>query len=302
VCHTAHVNTATRTIAIHTHKHTHKHKHTLCLSVSSCLSRHRKTECVFVIHRDQKDRVCVCDTYESFCDSYVSQTHTLSCCLSRYIPLGRHRKTECVFVSSLSFCVVLSHSVFLCRERQDDTERQSVGLCLCVCLCVCILVRVALSTRTIAVVPSENDTHVALHSAEYSLFYRALLQKRPVILLQKRLPCKNDTHVALHSCSRAEYSLFYRALLQKRPVILLQKRLSCMNDTYVCVTFLPNMNLVSQFVFGSISTVRVAYSAFLFYWALLQKRPVIVRDIRLNYRSLLQNIVSFIGLFCKRDL
>jgi len=34
--------------------------------------------------------------------------------------------------------------------------------------------------------------------AEYSLFYRALVQKRPIL---------------------SEYSLFYRALLQKRPMI-----------------------------------------------------------------------------------
>jgi len=49
----------------------------------------------------------------------------------------------------------------------------------------------------------------------------------------------------------------------------------------------------------------------LFDRALLQKRPVISRRLLivdtpylslLNDRSLLQNIVSFMGLFCKRDL
>jgi len=55
----------------------------------------------------------------------------------------------------------------------------------------------------------------------------------------------------------------------------------------------------------------------LFYRALLKKRPIILRSLlivatpyerghdmghAMKYRSLLQNIVSFIGLFCKRDL
>jgi len=46
----------------------------------------------------------------------------------------------------------------------------------------------------------------------------------------------------------------------------------------------------------------------LFYWALLQKRPMIVRSLLWEAKWMgtlhleLQNIVSFIGLFCKRDL
>jgi len=46
----------------------------------------------------------------------------------------------------------------------------------------------------------DGDVYVCIGNfAEYRLFYRALLQKRPMIF--------------------AEYRLFYRALLQKRPVI-----------------------------------------------------------------------------------
>jgi len=58
--------------------------------------------------------------------------------------------------------------------------------------------------------------------AEYSLFYRALLQKRPIITAKlghhSHTMCRANTDgemIGLFS----EYSLFYRALLQKRPII-----------------------------------------------------------------------------------
>jgi len=68
------------------------------------------------------------------------------------------------------------------------------------------------------------------HHAEYSLFDRALLQKRPVIL-RSRFRVKTLNHhmdiVWLRfvgslkfQVSFADYRLFYRALLHKRPVIL----------------------------------------------------------------------------------
>ena len=62
--------------------------------------------------------------------------------------------------------------------------------------------------------------------------------------------------------SFAEYSLFYRALLQKRPIIF--------------ITHQPHH--INHILFASHSQASQ------------------------NYKSLLQNIVSFIGLFCKRDL
>jgi len=52
------------------------------------------------------------------------------------------------------------------------------------------------------------------HWFEYSLFYRALLQKRLILLrsplYRSRKLCKSDSLV----CMQVDYSLFYRALLQ----------------------------------------------------------------------------------------
>jgi len=60
--------------------------------------------------------------------------------------------------------------------------------------------------------------------AEYSLFYMALLQKRPVNL-RSLLIVATPYHVQVRmevviENSFAEYSLFYMALLQKRPIHL----------------------------------------------------------------------------------
>jgi len=50
--------------------------------------------------------------------------------------------------------------------------------------------------------------------AEYIFFYRALLQKRPVILRSLLIAATR------YSEDSSQHRLFYRALLQKRPVIL----------------------------------------------------------------------------------
>ena len=59
---------------------------------------------------------------------------------------------------------------------------------------------------------------------EYRLFYRALLQKRPIISSITDMRCSMGWLRFVGSIklqvSFAEYRLFYRALLQKRPVIL----------------------------------------------------------------------------------
>ena len=82
---------------------------------------------------------------------------------------------------------------------------------------------------------------VQVFFAEYSLFYRALLQKRPIILrsllivgtpyiikcsyiVKKPQLSLRWSHICICSLKVqvffAEYRLFYRALLQKRPIIL----------------------------------------------------------------------------------
>jgi len=64
---------------------------------------------------------------------------------------------------------------------------------------------------------------VQVSLAEYRLFYRALLQKRPVKKIDIlhclcMLTAGNNKVYVLSSL--AEYSLFYRALLQKRRIFL----------------------------------------------------------------------------------
>ena len=77
---------------------------------------------------------------------------------------------------------------------------------------------------------STRAAHDARHRsvAEYRLFYRALLQKRPTILRSlldlSRSTSTSTAHDARNR-SVAEYRLFYRVLLQKRLVILRSLRI-----------------------------------------------------------------------------
>jgi len=67
--------------------------------------------------------------------------------------------------------------------------------------------------------------------AEYRLFHRALLQKRPIILRSLRIvatphKCRPGRRTrGKWQVSFAEYRLFHRALLQKRPIILRSLRI-----------------------------------------------------------------------------
>jgi len=70
--------------------------------------------------------------------------------------------------------------------------------------------------------------------------------------------------------SFAEYSLFDRALAQKRPIIL-----------------------------SILLTEAIPYLSRMHIW---KCRVTQMNKSRLNHRSLLQNVVSFIGIFCTRDL
>ena len=56
--------------------------------------------------------------------------------------------------------------------------------------------------------------------AEYSFFYRALLQKRPRILRVMRDYFINNHDYLIDTQVMRYYSLFYRAFLQKRPIML----------------------------------------------------------------------------------
>ena len=69
--------------------------------------------------------------------------------------------------------------------------------------------------------------------------------------------------------------------------------------------------LIQKFVFD-MTYALVSFAKYrLFCRALLQKRPIILRSLLIvatpygmppRHKSLLQNIVSFLGLFCKIDL
>ena len=96
--------------------------------------------------------------------------------------------------------------------------------------------------------------------AEYSLFYRALLQKRPVIFAASIMRWLWLAGSFKLKVSLAEYSLFCRALLQKRPVIF-------------AATIMGWLRLVGSFKLK----VSLAEHS-LFCRALLQKRPVIFCD------------------------
>jgi len=107
--------------------------------------------------------------------------------------------------------------------------------------------------------------------------------------------------------SFAEYCHFYRALLQKRPINL--------SISVRMLTLISIGHSVSMGWRRSVASIKfkVSFADYrLFYRALLQKRPIILSILLTkatpyhtsgsNYRSLLQNIVTFIGFFCKRDL
>jgi len=125
---------------------------------------------------------------------------------------------------------------------------------------------------------------VCVYSVQNSLFYRALLQKRPIVLkslLIVAIPYRSVctcVYVCIPYVCVCVYRLFYRALLQKRPTVLKSLRIVvsvhvCMCVYTVCVRLCVYRGMGRLWLVASI-----------------------------NYRSLLQNILSFIGLFCKRDL
>jgi len=80
----------------------------------------------------------------------------------------------CVFVC-LCLCLCLCRCV---RERERERMRECV--CVCVLVCVCVCCRVAKTHMGWLRLVGSLKLYVTF--AEYSLFYRALLQKRPIIL------------------------------------------------------------------------------------------------------------------------
>jgi len=116
----------------------------------------------------------------------------------------------CVYVN---VCVSLSPRVCASLHITSQLLLSLLGLvdmymCVCVwmCTCVSLSLRVCVSHCALPMgwLRWVGSIKLWVSFAEYRLFYRALLQKRPVIL----------------SILLTEYRLFYRALLQKRPVIL----------------------------------------------------------------------------------
>jgi len=107
-------------------------------------------------------------------------------------------------------------------------------------------------------------------------FSRLLKIKKRLIKNAYPTPSHTHTHWSVGSIklyvSFAEYSLFYRVLLQKRPIIL----------SILLTKATPYMHTHKATPYIHCETRQSMTYA--------------------SYLSLLQNILSFIGFFCKRDL
>jgi len=103
----------------------------------------------------------------------------------------------------------------------------------------------------------------------------------------------------MHLVSVAEYCLFYRSLLQN---IVSFIGLFCKRENaWVSHTFLVYACVRDWCIFTHMShdvCMCVSVHSNKMWWC-IHVTQVSFAEIRLIYRSLLQNIVSFIGLFCK---
>ena len=162
-------------------------------------------------------------------------------------------------------------------------------MCVCVCVCVCV---------------DSLESYVSF--AEYSLFYRALLQKRPIILRSlllvatpyqspKRL--SGDSYLFGDSYYKTQFYThtdFYSKIRVSKRLCLQRdspKRLSEYHspkrpsaDSY----FKTWVSKQIRDYKGSLWRVVFSYESL---WRLV-----------FSSQTLLQNTVSFIGLFCKKEL
>jgi len=102
---------------------------------------------------------------------------------------------------------------------------QYVAVCCSILQCVAVCCRMLQYVAEAAVDVSTKTCSWSSKSigsfVEYRLFYRALLQKRPIILTcQLAMGWLRLVGLLKSQVSFAEYRLFYRALLKKRPIIL----------------------------------------------------------------------------------
>jgi len=96
--------------------------------------------------------------------------------------LGNRNSTVCVCV-----CVCACVCVCMCVPLVWEVSMLRIAPCVCVCACVCVSLVWEVSTLQIAPtmgwLPSVGSIKLQVSFAEYRLFYRALLQKRPIIFL-----------------------------------------------------------------------------------------------------------------------
>jgi len=134
-------------------------------------------------------------------------------------------------------------------------------------MCVCLFERVEYDCEYMTSANGVRQVVSAIRVCRIQrLFYRALLQKRPIILRSQLIECHSysvfrQVVSAIRVCRIQR--LFYRALLQKRPIILRSLLIEC-----------HSYSVFRQVV----STIRVCRIQRLFYRALLQKRPILFKE------------------------
>jgi len=160
----------------------------------------------------------------------------------------------------------------------------------------------------------------ASEETEYSLFCRALLQKRPIIYVNN--VCEFSSQYGMHCTLRYRTSNFISIyeLLCKEMRAVLAKLQKCLHNIVCPALRFHVLPVYFHFIFPVFAPQRNSRGFprkyRLFCRALLQKRPIILRSLLYMYRYIqsvsihiecvtldMYRISSFfIGLFYKRDL
>jgi len=169
--------------------------------------------------------------------------------------------------------------------------RMCVCVCVCVCLCVCVCVCVCVFTCVCVRVCVYVRVCVCVClPAQICLRTRPATSTESPLAVQRAAVC----HSLLLSFTKESYKRDY--ILQKRPIISRSLLIVATPDQVLRVRAQENnVEILSRFAPTQLMSVCVYI-----FWDLDRVFGCVCAW--LNYRSLLQNIVSYIGLFCKKDL